>query len=324
MSLRSFPSAAIGRAAVSLAVIALAVAACGAAGPSPSGPVPSSGASSTAAPSGGASSASPLVPVDPTPVIPSASPGAQGWFIRAQTFQAIPPVNLFGNAPTVLITADGRLLVPMAIPAIFPGPLVAPIGFRQISEAGREQILGWARDLGMLSGKTDFTGDLAIPGGVTGSIDIVVNGTHVALTGVPDVSSSETGAGTPAAFAEFWSRLNRLPELMPAELGVEQPYTPTAYAILVGPAPAPQDGITGSIEDWPLDKAIGQFGGPVANGTYRCGLVEGDDAAALTVALNKATQLTQWVQDPTTSATFGLTVRIIVAGENPCAEVFGQ
>jgi hypothetical protein len=314
------------RVAVSLSVVALAIAACGSVAPSPSGAASSSGASPSSGASAAPASPTPTdtAPVDPTPVIPTPSPGPQGWFLRAETSQAIPPVNRFSNSPTVLITADNRLFVPMAIPAVFPGPLVVPLGTRQLSDAGRAQILAWADELGLLSGKTDFTGGLTIPGGVVGTIDIVVDGRHVVLTGVPDVSSSETGPGTPAAFADFWSRLNRLPELLPNELGPDQAYTPTGYAILVGPPPDPQQGITGSIEDWPLEQPISLFGGPVSGGTYRCGLVEGADAAALTPVLNKATQLTQWVQDPTTSATFGLTVRIIVAGENPCAEVFGQ
>ena len=61
----------------------------------------------------------------------------------------------------------------------------------------------------------------------------------------------------------------------------------------------------------------------MANGTYRCGIVAGADAATLRPALEAANQLTQWVQDETTSATFGLTVRPIIAGEDPCAETFG-
>ena len=33
--------------------------------------------------------------------------------------------------------------------------------------------------------------------------------------------------------------------------------------------------------------------------------------------------MTRWVQGPDTSATFGLIVRPIVAGEDPCREAFG-
>ena len=40
-------------------------------------------------------------------------------------------------------------------------------------------------------------------------------------------------------------------------------------------------------------------------------------------AVADANQLTQWTASESTSATFGLTVRPVVQGEDPCAEVFG-
>ena len=61
----------------------------------------------------------------------------------------------------------------------------------------------------------------------------------------------------------------------------------------------------------------------MANGTARCGTVTGADADALRPALDAATPLTPWVQDPETSATFGLTVRPMVSGEDACREAFG-
>jgi len=262
-------------------------------------------------------------PEDPTPVIPTPSPIAAGtYWLRMTTFQAIPPVNLFAFTPTVVIDGSGQLIVPGAVPAIFPGPLVMPLFSRQVSEAGRTTILSWAKELGLLSGKTDFTGGGGLPGGVTGQIELTVDGTLIALNGLPDLTAPSPEPGSPEAFGELWRRIASLSEGLPGELGAEAPYVPTAYALLVGPAPDPQ-GMPAAIADWPLDVAIGDFGGPVDGGAFRCGIAEGKDAAALGAAFAKATQITQWTQDPTTSATFGLTVRPIIAGENPCAEVFG-
>lgn len=291
-----------------IAVVALVsvVAACGGGAASPS-----------------ASASQKPAPEDPTPVIPSASPIAGGtYWLRMTTFQAIPPVNLFAVTPTVVIDGSGQLIVPGAVPAIFPGPLVMPLFARQVSETGRATILGWAKELGLLSGATDFTGGGGLPGGVTGRIELTVDGKLVALSGIPDAAAS-VEPGTPGAFAELWRRISTLSETLPGELGAEAPYTPTAYAVLVGPAPDPQ-GMPAQIAVWPLDVAIGDFGGPVAGAGYRCGIAEGDDAVKLGSALATATQITQWIPTATASATFGLTVRPIVAGENPCAEVFGS
>jgi hypothetical protein len=298
------PRPAVRRLALPIVAVAL-VAACGSGSPSVAPPTAS--------------------PVNPTPVIstPTQPPADAGsYWLRMTTWQAIPPLDLFGVTPTAVITADGDYLLPGAVPAIFPGPLVAPLFARQVSDAGRAQILAWADELGLLGGETDFTGGLLVPGGVTGRIELTVDGRLVTLTGLPE---AVVGAdpGTPEAFGEFWWRIASLPETLAGELGPEGPYAPTGYALLVGPAPAPHDGLSGAIADWPLEAALGSFGEPVANGTARCGLVEGEDAAALRPALEAANQLTQWTQDPETSATFGVTVRPIVAGENPCAEVFG-
>ncbi len=271
---------------------------------------------------GVASTATPAV--QPTPVIPSSSPDAAGgYWLRMTTFQAIPPVNLFAVPPTSTITGDGLYVVQGAVPAIFPGPLVMPLFGRQVSEAGRAQIVAWADELGLLGGQTDFTGSGGLMGGVTGRIELTVDDQLVTLTGLPDAQSPDPAPGSPEAFGELWRRIANLPETLPAEVGPESPYAPTAYAILVGPPPDPQDGLTSPIADWPLETPLATFGGPVANGTYRCGLVDGEDAVTLRPALEQANQLTQWVQDPETSATFGLTVRPIVAGENPCREIFG-
>jgi hypothetical protein len=289
------------------------------------------GSASTASPSG--ATAPPPTPVGATPApsdgaTPSGKPSGApadrlGYWLRMTTSQAIPPVDRFPVGPTALITAGGEYLVPGAIPMIYPGPLVTPLFARLVTDTGRAQIIEWAREGGLLSGPTDFTGDHALPGGVTGRIELPVDGSIVSLTGVPDLPGSERPQpGSPEAFSDFWQRVATLPETLPGELGAESPYTPVAYALLVGPPPVDPGGLPGKLMDWPLDVPIGSFGEPVADG-LRCGLVDGDDAATLAPSLNEANQLTQWVQDPDTSATFGLTVRTIVPGEDPCAEVFG-
>ena len=65
---------------------------------------------------GGAASAgpssSPKPPVDPTPVIPTESPTADGtYWLRMTSWQAIPPVNLFALTPAVVIDGSGKLIV---------------------------------------------------------------------------------------------------------------------------------------------------------------------------------------------------------------------
>jgi len=290
------------------------------------------GSTTPSASSAPTATAPPPTPVGASPTPAGQSPGGSpaageptgvGYWLRMTTSQAIPPLDRFGLPPTSIITADGQYLVQGIVPAIFPGPLVIPMFARQVSDEGQAEIIQWARDLGLLDGQTDFTGDNALPGGITGRIELTVDGSLVSLTGVPDLpTSGSPEPGSPEAFSELWRRVSTLPESLPGALGPETEYTPVAYALLVGPPPRPEAGMTAHLMDWPLEVALGSFGQPVAEG-YRCGLVEGADAATLAPSLNEANQLTQWVQDPDTSATFGLTVQIIVPGEDPCAEVFG-
>ena len=111
------------------------------------------------------------------------------------TFQAIPPVNLFAVPPTATITGDAQYLVQGVVPAIYPGPLVMPLFGSQVSERRAHADPGLGHELGLLSGKTDFMGDGSLPGGITGQIELTVDGRLVALRGLPDAASPDPKPG---------------------------------------------------------------------------------------------------------------------------------
>lgn len=261
-----------------------------------------------------------------------ASPGpaaADTYWLRMTTTQAIPPVNLFAVQPIVRITGGGIVVMAGPVPEIYPGPLVPSLLGRSITPAGQSAIVDRARALGLLTGQADFSGRNSMPGSVNGRIELTVDAQRVIINGDPlahiecVTTPCEPEPGTPAAFGELWRMLIDLPAWLSAELGPEMMYRPPAYSLLVGPAPGPEQGLTQAPMDWPLDQAIGTFGGPVANGTARCGTIDGGAADTLRPALEAANQLTQWVQDPETSATFGLVVRPLVPGEDACRDIFG-
>jgi hypothetical protein len=277
---------------------------------------------------GGAGGASPSTPATPVPT-PTEDPAAATYWLRATTTQALPPVNVFALQPYNVITGDGLVVTQGPVPAIFPGPLMPNLQARPITEAGRAAIMAAAKELGMLEGTTGFTAGPTLAGGINGRIELTVDGQIVTLTGNPNAlmecvtTPCTPPAGSAAAFAEFWRLLGDLPSWVPNELGPESAYVAPAYAILVGPAPEPDPNLPQAPMDWPLEQSLALFGGPVGDGSYRCGTVSGTDATTLLPALQAANQLTPWVQDPGTSATFGLTVRPMVPGEDVCREVFG-
>ncbi|HEX5826325.1 MAG TPA: hypothetical protein VFY23_02310 [Candidatus Limnocylindrales bacterium] len=290
------------RSLAGLTALALALAACG----------------------GGAAPASPSV-------APQPSPDTSTYWLRASTFQAIPPANLFGIAPSALITGDGTWITQGPIPAIYPGPLLPNLVGRTVSADAATRVLAEAQRLGLLGERTEFLDGPALPGGVTGRIELTVDGERRTLTGDPGAvmqcitTPCDPEPGSAQAFADFWARLQNPESWLTEGLGAQEPYVADRYALLIGPAPVPDPALPGASAplDWPLDDPVATFGEPVGNNQFRCGVVEGDDAAAFRPLFEGANQLSQWVEDPSMSATFGVTVRPFVPGEDPCAETFG-
>jgi hypothetical protein len=259
----------------------------------------------------------------PTPE-PTAPPDA-AFLLRVTTVQALPPSETFGWLPQLEITIDGRILQGGAVPAIFPGPLLAPIFQRQLTAAGWARVVAAARSAGLLTGAGDFTGGVMPPGSAATRVELVADGRIHVLTGDPSrliqcITTPCTPApGTPEAFASFVSALGDLATIAgAAELGPESPYVPDGYAIIVGPAPDDQ-GLPQPPIAWPLAGGFAAFGEPLRDGTGgRCGLATGQDAAALRAPLNAATQITRW-RDPVDGSFRGLVVRPLLPGDgDPC------
>ena len=273
-------------------------------------------------------SASPTPPPTPVPS-PQPTPDPGTYWLRAMTTQALPPLDVFGCLPMAGITGDGILVAPAPVPTVYPGPAVINLQGRTITQAGRLAIIDLARKLGLLGGAADFTGGGIAPGGAVGHVELTVDGKRLTISGNPQAPTGCATepclpvAGTPAAFAELWLRLSDLASWIGPELGNPSTWDPPAYAVLIGVAPTPDPMLTQPPVDWPLASSIALLGVQVANGAARCTTISGADAVALRAALGKANMLSQWVQDPTTSATFGLKVRPMVAGEDTCRETFG-
>ena len=250
-------------------------------------------------------------------------------WLRATISQAGSSVDRFASGPTAVITADGTYVTAGPVDAGDPAPLLPTLVGRSLSDAGRAAIQAEAARLRLIGKKTDFKSVISLPGGAVGRLQLTVDGGPVTLTGEPDSkllcipSLCDPVPGTPEAFGELWRKVADPVPWLGGELGPESPFVPAAYALLVGPAPAPDPDVDAAIADWPLPAPLATFGTPVAKGSQRCGIVSGADAEALRPVLEQADQQTTWVQDPSTSATFEITVRPIIAGEDPCAETFG-
>ncbi|NJD26736.1 MAG: hypothetical protein FIA92_00370 [Chloroflexi bacterium] len=270
----------------------------------------------------------------PPSASPSPSPGADdappvaSALLRVTQFQALPPRETFGWTPSIVVTLDGRVLTGGAVPAIYPGPLMAPILERQLTPAGWAAIVAEARAAGLLSGAQDFTDGGVPPGGVTARLELVADGRLYDLTGDPSrvmmciTTPCVPPAGTPEAFAGFLVRLADLGSWLPGELGPERVHVPAGFGILVGDPPEVEPGLGGPPATWPLAGGFAALGKPLADGSGdRCGTISGADAAAVWPLIQAATQITRW-SDPVDGTAHGITVRPLLPGDgDPCAAI---
>jgi hypothetical protein len=87
----------------------------------------------------------------------------------------VPVETMFLNLPTLLVTGDGRVIVPGAVPAIYPGPLLPSLQVGSIGEDGVQQLLSLAADHGLLTPRTYET-DMNIADAPDTVVTIVANG----------------------------------------------------------------------------------------------------------------------------------------------------
>lgn len=275
-----------------------------------------------------APSAAPTVSPNPSPT-GSPEPSAQvpaGFYLRASHTQALPPNVTFNWLP-VLTIADGIAIDGnVAVPAIFPGPLVIAPNARWISDAGIAAIIDEARRLGLLGDQTDFTGGGAMPGSRLGQLRIVVDGRQHDLVGNPDTQVRCAGGrcdaepGTPEAFAALWQELSDLEPWLGGEVGAPVRYDPERVAVLFTPPARPEPGLQQQLVGWPLEKTFAETGIDFpGQDDARCVTLAREDLATVLPLLLNANQLT--VFRDSTDATRSAIVAVLVPGQDsPCAD----
>jgi hypothetical protein len=251
--------------------------------------------------------------------VPSNHSSADGFYLRAGRSQALAPQYTFAWLPVVTIS-DGILIDGnVAVPAIYPGPLWIGPSARTISAGATDAIVAEARRLGLLGGKSDFTG-APMPGSVIAHIAMTVDGRAYELVGDPAAMATcncTPEPGTAAAFGAFWDKVTGLSGWLPGELGASVPFEPDRLAVLSMPPAEAANGISAKQVPWPLATPLSSFGTPFG-GEFRCAVATGADLAKLVPVVKSANQLTQFVDG--TGVARSLQVRPLVPGEpSPCA-----
>lgn len=235
--------------------------------------------------------------------------GYEGGFVAAST--------IFMNTPTLLISGDGRAILPGAYPAVYPGPLLPALRERSIDDTGIQTVLRAAEVAGLLGPIPDYSSqaDSMVADAGNTVVTITVNGqTYRHSAYALDIPLPGGAADTPARtnLAQFVTAVSDLEGLVGAEhLGADDVMTAIAYrfrAEAVDPTqwtdPAP------TIVPWPSP------GGIRLADAGECATV---DAAAAGSLFTDATQLT-FFTDPASGPelVYSVAATQVLPGDTPC------
>ena len=211
--------------------------------------------------------------------------------------------------PGVTVLGDGSVVTPAVVPAIYPGPAIAPLQQGHISAAQVARLLADARRLGLLGGPLDFGRPAVTDLGTT--FVRIADGTHAVSVqsayalGKDLPVTGLTGAQRTArrALQSFVDELQSLPR-------GDRVFSPRGVAVftltgaILPPAQPPR---TWPIAKRPRDIAAGKLG---------CIVVRGAEVAPLLGALAHANENTPWLVG---GHTLWLAFRPLVAGDEGCS-----
>lgn len=238
-----------------------------------------------------------------------------------------PPAAHILDLPVISIYGDGTVLVPGAVPAIYPGPALPNLQRATITPAGMQILLEAAREAGLLGPDAHY--DM---GGImdASSSEFTVNADGSIHT-ISAYALFESGGREPqnpsadpavtearARLLIFQNQLGNLEALLGPEVGDATPYVPTALQLLVSDgAPVDEQALGQEPIAWPLSTPLATFGEPMPSLIMgeRCAVVTGANVDQLLALFQQANTLTPWSDD---DKAFGIAVRPLLPGEAGC------
>jgi len=227
------------------------------------------------------------------------------------------------NSPEFALYADGRLIEPVALPTVYPGPLLPSLHQVEVSPAGIQHVMALAHSDGLADHDQRYVATTVEDAADT-LITVVLDGR--AVTGRFTALGGSTATYDPAEAAARAGALDFVTSLRgnsgffgSDQVGPEAQYVPLALELVAvqgnpGAGVQPSELVPAAIA-WPLSTPLGEFGSSLAGAaapTARCGVVSGPDLAVLWPVLQAATQLTAFTSN---GATWTLTPQPLLPGE---------
>jgi hypothetical protein len=234
----------------------------------------------------------------------------------------VAPGTILGAVPAFSLYGDGTVIVPGAVPQIFPGPAISPLQRTQLSEQRVQALLRRAKAAGLLArGRIDY-GDM----GTIGVADAPTTTLRLRAAGrslVRQAYALGITAGSdrmPPAQAEARRALARFIRDLPRGLKGARSI-PRALAVYVSPYGGQAKPGENTIA-WPLASDLATAGKPPSSGSaYRCLTVAGAQARSLLAVLKRANEQTRWRARGSGTPGFGLIVRPLLPDERDCSSL---
>jgi hypothetical protein len=234
----------------------------------------------------------------------------------------VAPGTILGAVPAFSLYGDRTVIVPGAVPQIFPGPAISPLRRSRLSERQVQALLQRAKAAGLLArGRIDY-GDM----GTIGVADAPTTTVRLRAAGrilVRQAYALGITAGSdrmPPAQAEARRALAQFIRGLPRGLKGAR-YVPRALAVYVS-AYGGQARPGENTMSWPLASDLATAGRPSSSGpAHRCLTVTGPQARSLLAVLERANEQTRWLARGSGTPGFGLIVRPLLPDERDCASL---
>lgn len=206
--------------------------------------------------------------------------------------------------PTATVLGDGTLITPAPVPAIYPGPAIAPLQSVTLDPSEVDGLVRKAGELGLLGGELAF-GQPPVADAPFTEVTITANGkTHRHSANALGISDEMVGKQEAANRRALSAFVTAVSDLRPGQ----KAWSPTAVAVYNLGAYTPDPQLPQPPVVWPLAAAAA---------AAPCTVVDSADLAALAPALARATARTPWVVN---GRQVGLAFRPIVPGQPGCGQ----
>jgi hypothetical protein len=203
----------------------------------------------------------------------------------------VPQGFAFMNAPSLLVSGDGRVIQGGVVPAIYPGPLLPALNERSITEAGIQRLLDLAETAHLLQTPPDYSAEIMVADAA--DTQVIINAKDQNFLHQAAALGFDTPEKTDArqALAKFVELISDLATVVGAEnLGAEIPFAPESYRLQA--RAVTEEELTGfDVEPtrvpWPADAGV------ALADAAECAIASADVVGALLTEANQLTYFTE-------------------------------